>query len=593
MSSIHEFWCNGNISKGCNASFITLVPKKQDPSLLNDYRSISLIGSYYKIIAKLLSNRIRKVIPTLVGFEQSAFIKGRNIIDGALIANESISFLKHNRIKSLIFKVDFEKEFDCLNWDILMEVMEIMVFGVKWRGWIRSCLSSASISVLVNGTPTSEFKMEKGIRQGDPLSPFLFIIVAEGLNVLAKKAVCNKKFLGVEIGSEKVPISHLQYADDMIFFGEWSITNLQNLFKLLKCFELTSGLKVNYQKSNLFGISVEKSEIKNLANMFGCNSGNYIDDLGIPFPNSFIQKIGDGMSTSFWNDIWVGNMSLKNRFKRLSYLEQDLDAKNTYGRAGSELAELQQLLFSVPVSPDRPDWWYWDMSSKGVFTSKILSDLIDEKLFHSNGSFSSGTIRKSLIPKKVEVFVWRVLKGRIPVLVELDKRGVDLHSVRCPICDNDIESICHSLLTCEKVRNVWHKIFDWWSVRRPPNLDLRSLLSVNSWHINSDLGKHMWQAVTWTCIYHLWKNRNEKVFKNKDWTVPVAVCEIQVKSFEWVARRNWAYRVFCFEGRLRNCKDGFNGKTNMKLKFANMSMEGISNHQTSLSLHQHVKRLEA
>ncbi|XP_071738897.1 uncharacterized protein [Rutidosis leptorrhynchoides] len=233
-------------------------------------------------------------------------------------------------------------------------------------------------------------------------------------------------------------------------------------------------------------------------------------------------------------------MSLKNRFKRLSYLEQDLDTKvgsrlsvngsevclngcwfrTPTGRAGSELSELQQLLFSVPVSPDRPDWWYWDMSSKGVFTTKILSDLIDEKLLRSNASISSGTIRNSLVPKKVETLF-----------------GGVTHSVRSLICDNDIESICHSLLSCEKVRNVLHKIFDWWSVPRPPNLDLRYLLSDNSWHINSNLGKHMWQTVTWTCIYHLWKNRNEKVFKNKDWTVPVAVCEIQVKSFEWVARR--------------------------------------------------------
>ncbi|XP_071691484.1 uncharacterized protein [Rutidosis leptorrhynchoides] len=182
---------------------------------------------------KLLSNRLRKVIPNLVGFEQSAFIRGRNILDGALIANETVSYLKNNHSKSLIFKVDFEKAFDCLSWDFLMEVMELMGFRAKWRGWILSCLKSASISVLVNGSPTSEFKLERGVRQGDPLSPFLFIIVAEGLNVMTKKAVYKKNFIGVEIGSGKILISHLQYADDTIFFGEWSARNLRNLFKIL------------------------------------------------------------------------------------------------------------------------------------------------------------------------------------------------------------------------------------------------------------------------------------------------------------------------------------------------------------------------
>ncbi|XP_071727353.1 uncharacterized protein [Rutidosis leptorrhynchoides] len=131
MGAIHDFWVSGKISNGCNASFITLVPKKSDPSALNDYRPISLIGSYYKVISKLLSNRLRRVIPNLVSFEQSAFIKGRNILDGSLIANESLDFIKHTHSKSLIFKVDFEKAFDCLSWDFLLEVMEIMGFGAK------------------------------------------------------------------------------------------------------------------------------------------------------------------------------------------------------------------------------------------------------------------------------------------------------------------------------------------------------------------------------------------------------------------------------------------------------------------------------
>ncbi|XP_071738862.1 uncharacterized protein [Rutidosis leptorrhynchoides] len=141
------------------------------------------------------SNTIRGL--TINGPEQSAFLKGHFILDGALIVNESIDFLKNNRKKGLVFKVDFEKAFDCLNWDFLMEVVNSMGFGCKWRKWIYSCLSSASISILVNGSPTKEFSLERGVRQGDPLSPFLFILAAEGLNIMTKAATDRGLFKGI------------------------------------------------------------------------------------------------------------------------------------------------------------------------------------------------------------------------------------------------------------------------------------------------------------------------------------------------------------------------------------------------------------
>ncbi|XP_071727305.1 uncharacterized mitochondrial protein AtMg01250-like [Rutidosis leptorrhynchoides] len=164
-----------------------------------------------------------------------------------------------------------------------MEVMGIMGFGLKWRQWILACLKSASISILVNGSPTLEFNLRRGIRQGDPLSPFFFIIAAEGLNALSKMAVSNNLFSGVEIGKDKVCISHLQYADDTIFFCEWNPQNIRNLMKLLKCFELTSGLKINYGKSSLFGLGVDQHETAFMAKCYDCKIGSVpFNYLGLP-----------------------------------------------------------------------------------------------------------------------------------------------------------------------------------------------------------------------------------------------------------------------------------------------------------------------
>ncbi|XP_023733860.1 uncharacterized mitochondrial protein AtMg01250-like [Lactuca sativa] len=126
-----------------------------------------------------------------------------------------------------------------------------MGYGDKWRMWIKGCLQSAGLSVLINGSPTAEFGMEKGMRQGDPLSPFLFIIAMEGLNI-AVKAACQKDlFHGIKIPHSEISISHLFYADDAIFVGEWSQSNIKNLARGIKMF--SGGVWVEGQLQQVYG----------------------------------------------------------------------------------------------------------------------------------------------------------------------------------------------------------------------------------------------------------------------------------------------------------------------------------------------------
>ncbi|GKE62327.1 putative RNA-directed DNA polymerase, eukaryota, reverse transcriptase zinc-binding domain protein, partial [Tanacetum coccineum] len=128
----------------------------------------------------------------------------------------------------MVFKVDFEKAFDSVRWDFLDSVMEKIGFGSKWRSWIHGCFSNARSSILVNGSPTAEFDLHRVLRQGDPLSPFLFILAMEGLHALSCKAEVLGLFKGASFGRDNVIVSHLMYADDVIFLGEWSDTNAQN-----------------------------------------------------------------------------------------------------------------------------------------------------------------------------------------------------------------------------------------------------------------------------------------------------------------------------------------------------------------------------
>ncbi|GKC24663.1 RNA-directed DNA polymerase, eukaryota, reverse transcriptase zinc-binding domain protein, partial [Tanacetum coccineum] len=129
----------------------------------------------------------------------------------------------------MVFKVDFEKAFDSLRWDFLDLVMEKLGFGLKWRSWIQGCLRNARSSILVNGSPTAEFEVFKGLRQGDPLSPFLFILAMEGLHAFTRKAEALGLIKGACIGRDNMSISQLMYADDVIFFGDWSRSNASNL----------------------------------------------------------------------------------------------------------------------------------------------------------------------------------------------------------------------------------------------------------------------------------------------------------------------------------------------------------------------------
>ncbi|KAJ9560947.1 hypothetical protein OSB04_006107 [Centaurea solstitialis] len=273
LSALHWVLDKGEFSGGCNASFLTLIPKVPNPMGLNEYRPISLIGIFYKILSKILAERLKRVLGKLISGEQSAFLKGRSILDGVLIVNETIDFLKRSKKKSLIFKVDFEKAYDTVEWSFLFQAMESMGFGSKWISWVEGCLKSARISVLVNGSPTNEFPMERGLRQGDPIAPFLFLIVAEGLHIMVEEALDKGLFKGVKVGSKEVQVSHLQFADDAVFLGDWNAENLENLIKILHCFHKVSGLKMNLSKSKLVGVGVKEEEVQLWAHYLGCGYG--------------------------------------------------------------------------------------------------------------------------------------------------------------------------------------------------------------------------------------------------------------------------------------------------------------------------------
>nr|GEU38226.1 RNA-directed DNA polymerase, eukaryota [Tanacetum cinerariifolium] len=226
--AIQWYFDHSNFPRGCNSSFIALILKVPDVKFVSDFRPISLIGSMYKVITKILTNRLSSIIFDLVFDVQTAFVSNRQILDGPFIINELLSWCKRKKKHAMLFKLDFAKAYDSVRWDFLDDVLRSFGFGSKWRSLISGCLCSAMASVIVNESPTSEFQFQCGLKQGDLLAPYLFILDMEPLHLSFSRVIEAGMFKGILIDNS-VMISHLFYADNAVFIGEWSDSNIDRI----------------------------------------------------------------------------------------------------------------------------------------------------------------------------------------------------------------------------------------------------------------------------------------------------------------------------------------------------------------------------
>lgn len=280
---IYEFHDTGKFVRGFNPSFVVLLPKNENPLSLKEFRPISLINSMYKILAKILSKRLAVALNSVIADNQSAFLYSRNISEGILISNEIIDEAKRKKKGLCIFQVDFEKAFDSVDWSFIDHMLLKLGFCEQWRLWMKQCISSATISILINGSPTREIQLSRGLRQGDPLSPLLFLVAAEGLSGLISRAIDTQLLEGFEIGNNNVMVSHLQYADDTLLIFTPTENNIWSAKALLHLFALCSGLKINFKKSTFISINVDELFVRTATLSLNCKSGCApFKHLGIP-----------------------------------------------------------------------------------------------------------------------------------------------------------------------------------------------------------------------------------------------------------------------------------------------------------------------
>ncbi|WOH13938.1 hypothetical protein DCAR_0933451 [Daucus carota subsp. sativus] len=342
LKVFNDFHRDGKLPSGSNSSFIALIPKSPNALHPSQFRPISLMNALLKLLTKVMANRLKPFMPHLVSQHQTAFIKGRQITDGILITSELVALLKNQKTSGLIFKIDFEKAFDRVKWDYVYETLSSMNFGSRWITWIQKLFESSRISVLVNGAPSEEFIPSRGLRQGDPLSPLLFDLVGEGLSTLLMQGIRCDIFRGISIKGVPNQISHLQFADDVILFINNDDSSVVGIKRILQCFQIISGMKVNFTKSQIFGFHAPETQIRRWASVLNCMHGE------LPFTYLGATIGTSPTSIKFWDPLLLKLKRKLNAFEasnismagRLVLLKAALDSTPVYWLS----------LYKLPVS---------------------------------------------------------------------------------------------------------------------------------------------------------------------------------------------------------------------------------------------------
>ncbi|KAA3472023.1 reverse transcriptase [Gossypium australe] len=277
-----------------NNTLIVLIPKKESPEDFSQFRPISLCSVLYKLVMKVIANRFKVVLPKLISQEQAGFIAGWNIFDNIILAQEVIHSMRCNRTgrQWMAIKLDLEKAYDRVSWEFINTSLTAARIPLFLRNVIMSAISSSTMQILWNGVPTQKFKPNRGIRQGCPLSPYLFVLCMEWLGQFIHTEIESGIWDPISLSRSGPPISHLFFADDLVIFCKAKIDQARSLEHILSLFCGISGHKISARKSQIFFSKNTETDTRNqISQLFGFqevqNLGKY---LGVPLMHDRVTK---------------------------------------------------------------------------------------------------------------------------------------------------------------------------------------------------------------------------------------------------------------------------------------------------------------
>ncbi|XP_026410754.1 uncharacterized protein LOC113305978 [Papaver somniferum] len=393
ISMVQYFFTHKHMFKAINHTYQVLIPKISNPKTPADFRPISLCNVSYKIISKILANRLKPLLPDIISPTQTAFVAGRHIHDNIIIVHEILFSMKHKKVKKALvgLKLDMSKAFDRVEWSFLLSIFRQLGFHNDWISLIEQCISTSNISILINGSPSSTFSPTRGIRQGDPLSLFLFLFVMEAFSRLLQLNVDSGCLSGIRINQHCPVINHLFFADDCLLFFEADSTQMQQLKHLLHIFGQASGQVINMQKSTLFfGKHTSNAHRSNIIGILGMKvMGLGEKYLGIPLLlHRSRHKNCQGIIDNMNNRLQGWQSKIVNQAGRTTQVNSVLSSMGLYQMQVFKLPEtsLHQMKkiqrsywWNSYVKPHSQKYISWKKDWGDLNTSnyQLVSDLID------------------------------------------------------------------------------------------------------------------------------------------------------------------------------------------------------------------------
>ncbi|CAJ2665276.1 unnamed protein product [Trifolium pratense] len=516
---INQAFSTGHFNPSLDETLICLIPKVDCPNNFKEFRPISLCNTLYKLITKVLVNRLRPMLDSIIGPFQSNFLPGRGTCDNAIILQEIIHSMRKSKSKKgdVAYKIDLEKAYDNVDWSYLRSCLRDFGFPPITIKLIMHCVSSSSLSLIWNGNRLLNFSPTRGLRQGDPLSPYLFVICMEKLSLAIVEAVQDNCWKPIRVSKNGPCFSHLFFADDVLLFSKATcsqgrlMANLFNNFNQMtrnfiwkgssnKGIHLVGWSSITQTKSD-GGLGIRLAREANTAMLGklvwdiqqnspkpwvlmlrskylqhqpfinaptqpGSPIWNSISKAKMILADGFKYRVSDG-SSLFWYSPWLSHKLLGTEVDYVAIQDSQIRIKDIYFNDSWHLnllytplsSEMKERITSTKfiLNNGTIDCFIWQGNIDGIYNASSGYKWLLQQKYNVPSIQSWNWIWKLQAPEKNKFLIWCACHHSIPTMYMLHHRNMTSSSI-CTRCSNNEETVIHCLRDCTTARRIWEAL---------------------------------------------------------------------------------------------------------------------------------------